>query len=588
MKIRLGILVGLLMAFLSLYPQFYLQYQRGENYNGATFHFDFDESNYAAYLQALIDGRPRQNSIYQGGDEPHKTETLYTIQFIPPYLAAIFARPLGLSSESAFLFISVFCAFLSGLAVFWFIYKVTENPYFAAAGTLFVLIFGANIAGGSVLKETLGLGKSAFHLTFLRRYTPAMAFPVIFVLLGSIWFGLKSTKPNRTYLYSIIVIVCFAFLVYSYFFYWTAILAWLCFVALLNFFFLRENRNWSFWATIFGGILLAMIPYFLLLSNRNSTTDSFQALEQTRKVLLFRPTLLFGLLVFLFTIIFLKANRIKLRTQTTVFISSFTLLPLLVFNQQVITGYSLQPSHYDRYILNYLALLGFVLLINELFKANLAKVRPFVWALPMTVFFIWGLIEMNYTIKHRFFYNIRRDEALPVNRHLAEIGKADFINAKSQITLNFDPVQGDNQPSLAPHGVLWAIHLLSTGNLSTEETKKRYFLYLYLQNKDANWLRLNLRQCSNEVCLALMGWWSNRTLVINYQEINDQQIDSLTNEYQSFIDNLDATEIFSPTISYIIAPSYINPDFTKIVLWYEIESKEQFGNFMLYKIRPLK
>ncbi|NJM52150.1 MAG: hypothetical protein HC846_01410, partial [Blastocatellia bacterium] len=92
MKFRLGILVGLFMAFLSLYPQFYFQLKRGDLYNGATFYYDFDECNYAAYIQALIDGRPRKNSIYEGGDEPQEKETFYSIQFVAAYVVAIPAR----------------------------------------------------------------------------------------------------------------------------------------------------------------------------------------------------------------------------------------------------------------------------------------------------------------------------------------------------------------------------------------------------------------------------------------------------------------------------------------------------------------
>ncbi len=82
---RYGILIGVFLALLSLYPQIYLKFQRGENYNGATFYYDYDEVAYASYLQALIDDRPRKNDVYTGSGAPQRNETFMTIQFVGAY-----------------------------------------------------------------------------------------------------------------------------------------------------------------------------------------------------------------------------------------------------------------------------------------------------------------------------------------------------------------------------------------------------------------------------------------------------------------------------------------------------------------------
>ncbi len=57
MSWRYGVAVGIFLALLSMCPQAVLIYERGSNYNGATFVNDNDESVYVAYLQAIIDGR---------------------------------------------------------------------------------------------------------------------------------------------------------------------------------------------------------------------------------------------------------------------------------------------------------------------------------------------------------------------------------------------------------------------------------------------------------------------------------------------------------------------------------------------------
>lgn len=582
MKLRLGILVGIFMAFLSLYPQIYFQIKRGDNYNGATFYYDFDESAYASYLQALIDGRPRKNNIYQGGEEPTKNENLFSIQFASAYLAAIPARILGLNSETAFLAISVLVSFFSSLAIFIFLFQITKNEALAAIGTLFILIFGANAGGASILKETFGFGASAFYLTFLRRFTPAVVFPFIFLLLSSVWMGLQSTKTQTKILFAFLTTLCFAVLVFGYFFFWTAILAWLVGLFCLNFLLQKENRNWQFWLMILVGVILSLIPYFWLLSDRNPTTDASQVLEHTRKIVLLRPTLIVGLFVLFITGLAIRFKWIELKNQTTIFIISFAVLPILVFNQQIITGVSLQPMHYNMYILNYLCLLGLVLLIGEVFKERLTKIKPILWLIPTFVFCLWGIIEVNYATNYRLGYNIGRDEAILVNRKLAEIGE------KSQITLNFDSIQGDNQPTLAPQGVLWAEHLYTGGNISLEEHQRRYFLFLYFQNRNEKSVRQQLQFCPNQTCRALIGWRINPTLSYTSSKIDEAEINSLVTKYAEFLQNINASNILNPTLSFVVVPNNLQIDLTNLDRWYEKDSGEKLGNFTLYKVRPLK
>src|SRR2546423_15668941 len=86
------------MMLLALFPQFNLWAMRGKDWNGAYAYNDIDEVAYAAYLQALIDGRPRRNDPYTGHDDvpsAQQPELLFSIQFILPYAMAVAVRPLG-------------------------------------------------------------------------------------------------------------------------------------------------------------------------------------------------------------------------------------------------------------------------------------------------------------------------------------------------------------------------------------------------------------------------------------------------------------------------------------------------------------
>ncbi len=55
---RWGLIAALAMTLLSLFPQFHLLWQRGSQWNGSAAFFYTDEPAYAAYVNALIDGRP--------------------------------------------------------------------------------------------------------------------------------------------------------------------------------------------------------------------------------------------------------------------------------------------------------------------------------------------------------------------------------------------------------------------------------------------------------------------------------------------------------------------------------------------------
>src|SRR5436853_4248424 len=102
---RLGIFAALALTIVALYPQFHLQLKRGRDWNGSYAFFSQDEIAYSAYVNALVEGRPRRNDPYTGRDETAENpqpESLFSIQFAPAYAIALPARLFGLSAPTAF------------------------------------------------------------------------------------------------------------------------------------------------------------------------------------------------------------------------------------------------------------------------------------------------------------------------------------------------------------------------------------------------------------------------------------------------------------------------------------------------------
>src|ERR1043166_10150863 len=81
------------LVFLAIYPQISFCIVKGSAWNGAYFVENFDEVAYSAYINALIEGKPRKYDQYMATEIPH--ESLYSIQFIPAYVIAYPAKLLG-------------------------------------------------------------------------------------------------------------------------------------------------------------------------------------------------------------------------------------------------------------------------------------------------------------------------------------------------------------------------------------------------------------------------------------------------------------------------------------------------------------
>src|SRR6266550_175750 len=141
---------ALAFTLLSLYPQFLMWGARGLNWNGSYAEIHGDEWFYSAYVQALIDGRPRRNNPYTGRDDvpgAPQPESVWSIQFLPAYAIALPARALGVSAATAFIALLVLTGAGATLAIFWLLVTLTGDERLAAIGALAVLCFGTLAAG---------------------------------------------------------------------------------------------------------------------------------------------------------------------------------------------------------------------------------------------------------------------------------------------------------------------------------------------------------------------------------------------------------------------------------------------------------
>jgi hypothetical protein len=383
----------------------------------------------------------------------------------------------------------------------------------------------------------------------------------------------------------------FAVLVYSYFYLWTTAAAWLgCLTLMLL---LAKPDGWrqslKGFAVTGALALAALLPYSVLLSHRATTMDSVQLLTLTHAPDPFRPPELIGLVVFASLALAARRGLVSWTDRATLCAASLALTPVLVFNQQTITGRSLQPIHYEVFIANYVALLACVLAARQLRGAlKRARLPRHTLAYVALLAFSWGLVEARITSGVLDEQNVIRDEAMPVNRRLAELAKESAAagGEAHPVVLATNLIQGDELPVAGPPALLWARHLHVFSGAGWEESKERFYQHLYYAGADDRWLEWELNNRDFVVVIALFGWGRNHDrLTTHSAPLTQREIIEEVDQFSAYITSFDRERAANPTLSYVVAYTQGAPDFSNLDRWYERDAGEQLGKFTLYRVR---
>jgi hypothetical protein len=188
--------------------------------------------------------------------------------------------------------------------------------------------------------------------------------------------------------------------------------------------------------TISGAIcLLTLVPFAVFLSNRDETMDRAQLLVITRQPDLLRGISVIAYLVLTTVSFALWRKYLSPEDRKAFFIAALALSPLLVFNQQILTARSLQPFHYEFYVINYLVLMAVVLICAAFFQKFLRQKNVFAQVLLViigTASIVWGGIEAHQTTVFWNSTNIKRDQAMPVNRRLRELADGNIEDRQTR------------------------------------------------------------------------------------------------------------------------------------------------------------
>lgn len=596
-----AILTGLIIAGFAIYPQIELLMGCENKCNNIYAISDFDEPFYAAYLQSLIDGKPRRNSPFSGtvdSSETPQKESYLSIQFLATYPLVFLAQTFNLSISQLMILCSLIVSFLSGLIIYWLFYLFTKDDISSLVATLFILFLG-NLVGGQGATSTLFSSDGVHYfnsLIFLRRYVPAISFPALFLFIIFVW-KLFTTDSNSTKHKSAILAFCsFTFCVYTYFYIWTTAFAWFfSFVflySIFNYEKLKENSKLLLGLGLsFVGIL---IPYFILVFNRQQHIDSALFINFTREPDFWRLPETISYISTASIFIFAKFRMVELKDPKIIFLLSLNLVTVVVFNQQIITGRSLQPFHYQFFSVNYLVTFSVFFLIYTLLKQlltvdRLRLVITLLVSLPICV----GIFDTVVGSTSFTSLNLTRDNLIPLSDRIKEIVKTPEFKTQNQnsVVLTFDFAKpsyfyGSEIPALSSQPILWSLHLNLMTDISPQEDKNRLKQFLYYQNVDGNQLRNNLNQKNTLISLGFFGGERISDIYTGkVNQITSEEIDKVIDDYQSFTQNFSYQNAQKPLLSFVLANRKVENDFTNLDRWYQRNEGEEFGEFILYQVK---
>ncbi|HEX8163265.1 MAG TPA: hypothetical protein VF538_15450 [Pyrinomonadaceae bacterium] len=595
---RLGLAAACALGLVALAPQLHLWRERGRDWGGACATIHPDETAYLAYVNALIDGRGRRADPYTGRDEEleaARVESIFSVQFLPAYAVALPARLFGLTAHAAFIALSFLAAFAAALTLYHLLFALLADEWAAAAGALSALAFGAVARGQKLVTLLTGHFTPFFPTPFLRRYLPAAPFFLLFLFCLCVWRALTVGHGRNALLWSAGAGASFAAMVFSYFYLWTAALAWLACLAPLWLLSRRGERRRAL--TVFGVVALcaacALAPYALLLSRRAPSTDMAQLLVRTRAPDLFRLPELVGLLVVAALVAAARRGVVEARDRVSLFACSLGLAPLVAFNQQVLTGLSLQPIHYEQFVANYVAPLSAFVAAALLWRAGggrLPRTPPYprrALAALAAFALCWALFESLVITRRLARLNVTVDSWQATARALREAARR-APGAEAHRSLVFCPESVglcDLLPGSAPQAILWGWHMPSFPGVSQAENKERLRLQLYYSGVGAPEFA-RLAHAPGPYRTAIFGWGrATEGLAAAQTPISEGEERAEVETYARFVADFDRARAAAAPLTYVVVMAEREAKLANLDRWYERDAGERAGPFTLYRVR---
>jgi hypothetical protein len=434
-------------------------------------------------------------------------------------------------------------------------------------------------------------------MPFLRRYQPALAFPLFFLFQLLVWSALTGKGKRSTRISAIFAGGTLVILVFAYLYFWTAAAAWLVCIGGLWFLFRPSDRRKTLTVLITIGVTtaIALVPYIYLLSHRAATVD--ERLNSTHRPDLLRIHEILGAAIILALVIGVLRCRIVRTEPGVIYVASLALLPFIVFNQQVLTGVTMQAFHFEMFVVNYSTLLGLVVVISLFWNSVPRRLLNGMAGLS----FAWGLLVVGLPARLIFVPQaITNDKAIPVLLRLKELSNqdgtlADLHTQGQTSTRVFSPSVPliALLPTWTSQATLLDMMGLDCLGLAPEERKRLFFMHLFYSKTDTEALRQALNGTPERFRVELSGV---RSAIFGYERIfpalspefrpvQQDEIEDEVQAYQAYVNFFSREEALKSPLTYAVIPVESNFNPTNLDRWYERDAGERVGDYTLYRLK---
>ena len=513
----LAILVGVIIVSPYFYFRYYSDAYQGISLGGA------DEEAYLTRVQEVRDEHyATANYVWAEGKD---------LPYLVPPLSEMMVSFLGNAFDLDIADTAVLARFVFPIIIFLliyiFIFQLTGKKLIASLASITVLLATNIISINALLNLILKQEAYTDFLPFSRLVAPPVHLIFFFGFLLFFWFFLKKEKIIYATLSGIVLGLSF----YTYPYTWTFLFAFLGCFFLISFF----RRDYFKIKIITCIALLALIEALPYLYNLYQATQhplyteiSFRhGLIKSHQPQIGYITIILAISFLLF---FFRQDR-----QRYYYCLALVLTPLVVLNQQIVTGMTMIPDHYHWYYHKpLLVIFVFIILFEQLekrIKKNFSK-KIIIFILSVLIL---SLVFYNVIMVQYASYQYRKPIATYNNQYYSNVLKWLNNNAKKD-----EVVMGNDIISyLVP--IYTSLNGLATEDghysliASEEQITERFFLGLRLDGptkKEAKeFFFKNKRWISAEIYGQLY-----RKKFGDYGNIPDEKLEFVIGKYIEFLD----------------------------------------------------
>ena len=387
-KHYIAIVFAVVIAALAIAPHLVFIFSPGNNYAGINMFKSSDEEAYMASVLSASLGRVNTLAPYLY-EYKSKENPAYSFQ---EYLLAGILKYTGIGTGKMFLALKFFGTGIIFFLIYYLVYLVSKNKISALlAPSLIVMALGILGQGPkAILDNIMWRGGNIEFWDYIRLLNPAFSGIFFFIALIAV-FNLFSKPSIKA---AIFASIAFGGLFYFYLYFWTFILVLLGILLIYALIYRAYRQALLFLISIAGGVIIGLPQLTRLVTFfRKITTGAEGFFNQTVVVnhnFIFERVVIASLFLYIFfcAVIYLRGRFDKNLLFPLFLVGS----GIIVVNQQVITGQSIQPHHYYFFTDLPAAYIALAVIFGYIINLVSSKYLRFATVVPVfAVIFLWGV-----------------------------------------------------------------------------------------------------------------------------------------------------------------------------------------------------